>query len=372
MNQTANDTKMRGSCRCKTAAGFADNAKPKSSHEHASTTQRYRSASPTPPKIFLGHIPRGWRGTQKTIEHVQALIRAGAKDFYVRQKAIDILLEKQVKPKDYLAEIKALFEWVQQHIRYTKDTFQVEVLHSAKRMLELRAGDCDDMTILLGAMLEAIGHPVRLVLSGPDPLRQDLFTHIYLEVFHKGRWIPLDATMHYPMGWAPRTLVKKIIPIERRPTMMAEDMELQGMGGIGAVPDWLKGLIRAIRNEAIQPKDARVKSLWDLLRQRQLLRRSPWLKEMLHRTWYQGLLQARFRPRTTRRLVKRLRRLGILPPKLVSAAAYRPAGIRPVTRAAVQAARPVVLKPVASVRPATMQPVRPVQMKPAGMKAVGK
>ena len=326
---------------------------------------------PTTPKIYLGHIPTGWRGTQKTVEHVQALIRAGAKDFYVRQKAIDILLEKQVKPKDYLAEIKALFEWVQQHIRYTKDTFQVELLHSAKRMLELRAGDCDDMAILLGAMLEAIGHPVRLVLSGPDPLKPDLFTHIYLEVFHKGRWIPLDATMPYPMGWAPRTLVKKIIAIERRTNMIAEDLELQGIGDVGAVPGWLRGLIRAVRSEAIQPKDARVKSLWDLLRQRQLLNRSPWLKAVLRRIWNRGL-SARPHPRTARRIKLRLRRWGILPPISVSAAVHRSAGIRPVTRAAVQAVRPVTLKPVASLRPATMHPVRSVQMKPAGAKAVGK
>ena len=247
VNETKNDAKPVGSCRCKTAMGFAGDMKSRSGCEQAFPTQRHTSAPFTPPKISLGHIPAGWLGTQKTVEHVQALIRAGAKDFYVRQKAIDILLEKQVKPKDYLAEIKALFEWVQQHIRYTKDTFQVEVLHSAKRMLELRAGDCDDMAILLGAMLEAIGHPVRLALSGPNPLRQDLFTHIYLEVFHKGRWIPLDATMPYPMGWAPRTLVKKIIAIERRSNMMAEDMELQGIGGVGAVPDWLKGLIRTVR-----------------------------------------------------------------------------------------------------------------------------
>jgi len=154
----------------------------------------------TPPQIHLQTIPSGYLGTLKTVEHISDLIKQGAKDFHVRQTAIDILLQRAVKPKDYLGEIKALFEWVQQNIRYTKDTFRVEVLHSAKRMLELRAGDCDDMTILLGAMLEAIGHPVRLLLSGSDPLRQDLFSHIYLEVFHKGRWIPLDATMPHPMG----------------------------------------------------------------------------------------------------------------------------------------------------------------------------
>lgn len=153
--------------------------------------------------------------------------------------------------------------------------------------------------------------------------------------------------------------------------MMAEDLELQGIGAAMAVPDWLKGLIRAVRSEAIQPKDARVKSLWDLLRQRQLLRRSPWLKALLNRIWYQGLA-ARQRPRTTRRLKKRLRRWGLLPPKVVGVTTPRPAAMRPLTPVPMQAARPVVLKPVASVRPAATQPVRPVQMQPASMKAARK
>jgi hypothetical protein len=329
------------------------------------------------PKISLHKIPEGYSGTLKTIKHITRLIKQGAKDFHVRQIAIDILLRRAVRPKDYLGEIKALFEWVQQNVRYTKDPFRVEVLHSARRMLELRAGDCDDLAILLGAMLEAIGHPVRLVLTGPDPLRQDLFSHIYLEVFHKGRWIPLDATMPHPMGWAPRTSVKKVIAIERKSHMMAEDSELQGIGAAVAVPEWLRGLIRAVRGEAIQPKDARVKSLWDLLRQRQLLRRSPWLKALLHRIWYRGL-QARSRPRTTRRLKKRLRRWGILPPLAIpGAAAPRPATMRPLAPVPVQPVRPVAVKPVgltavASVRPAAMQPVRPVPMRPVSPTAVRK
>ena len=146
--------------------------------------------------------------------------------------------------------------------------------------------------------------------------------------------------------------------------MMAEDMELQGIGAAAAVPDWLKGLIRAVRSEAIQPKDARVKSLWDLLRQRQLLRRSPWLKAVLRRIWNRGLS----RPTSPTHdkaswkggcgaggSCRRCRQWG---------GAHRPAATRPLTRVPVQAVRPVALKPVASVRPAAMQPVRPVQMKP--------
>jgi hypothetical protein len=333
--------------------------------------RRYIVPPLTPPHVFLGRIPKGYPGTKRTVEHITALIRAGAKDFYVRQKAIDILLEKGVTPKDYRGEIKALFEWVQRNVRYTKDPFRVEVLHSARRMLELRAGDCDDMTILLGSMLEAIGHPIRLVLTGPDPLRQDLFSHIYLEVFHKGRWIPLDATMPYPMGWAPRTLVKKIIAMERRRNMVSQDLELQGVGAAAAVPDWLKGLIRTVRSEAIQPKDARVKSLWDLLKQRQLLGRSPWLKAVLQRIWSRGL-SARPHPRTARRIVRRLRLWGIWPPRSVSAAAPRPATTRPLAPVPVQPVRPVAVKPVGSVKPVSMQPVRPAPMQSGAPTAVRK
>lgn len=312
--------------------------------------RRYIAPPLRAPQIHLEQIPKGYRGTKTTVEHVNALIQAGAKDFYVRQKAIDILLERRVKPKDYLDEIKALFEWVQQNVRYTKDPFRVEVLHSAGRMLELRAGDCDDMTTLLGAMLEAIGHPVRLVLVGPDPLRPLLFSHIYLEAYYKGRWIPLDATMPYPMGWAPIGLVKKVIAI-RRANMVSQDTELQAIAGAVSAPNWLRGLIRAVGREGLQPKDARVKSLWNLLRQRQLLGRSRWLQAVLQRVWSRGL-PARPRPRTTARLTRLLRHWGILPGPRVSPTARSPILIRPV--------RPGTVRPV-QVRAVQR---RPVQMRP--------
>ena len=41
--------------------------------------------------------------------------------------------------------------------------------------------------------------------------------------------------------------------------MMADDGELGGIDSVVVVPAWLKGLIRAVRSEAWEPKDARVK-----------------------------------------------------------------------------------------------------------------
>lgn len=176
--------------------------------------KRYLPPPPEAPRVDRRRIPSGLQGAMTTAAHVGRLIRDGARDFYVRQKAIDILMERGVPAKDYLGEIDTLFRWVQRHVRYTKDPFRVEVLHSARRMLELKAGDCDDMTIVLGALIKSVGHPVRIVLTGPDPLRPDLFSHIYLEARHHDQWIPLDATMPYSMGWSPRTPVRQVLSIE--------------------------------------------------------------------------------------------------------------------------------------------------------------
>jgi transglutaminase-like putative cysteine protease len=143
------------------------------------------------------------------------MIRAGARDFYVRQMAIHIFRMFRVPPKDRVGEVTALFEWVRRNIRYTRDIFRTELLHSARRMLELRAGDCDDMTILLGALLRSTGYPVRLALVGFRRDRPHAYSHIYPEVFVRGRWIPLDATVRHPMGWSPPALWKRYCPIDK-------------------------------------------------------------------------------------------------------------------------------------------------------------
>ncbi len=173
----------------------------------------YSLSKPAPLRIQHASIPQGYRGTLATTRQIVRLIREGAKDFHVRRTAIRIFDAYSVPPKDFLGEIEALFDWVRRNVRYTRDIHRVELLHSPRRMLELRAGDCDDMVILLASMLEATGHPTRLVLVGSNPRKPRLFTHIYLEVLFRTRWIPLDPTMRKPMGWAPRAVRRKVVPV---------------------------------------------------------------------------------------------------------------------------------------------------------------
>jgi hypothetical protein len=266
---------------------------------------RHSFTMSTPPTVELERIPTGYAGTQRTVHRIGSLIRAGAKDFYVRQHAIDILISRLVPPKDYLGEIKALFEWTQRNIRYTRDPYKVELVHTARRMLELRAGDCDDMSIFLGALLESIGHPVRIVIAGANPLRPDQFSHVYLEVGCRGRWIALDPTMPFPMGWSPLSPVKRVFPLRRRSNMGQMDGFNQSV--IAPTPrSGLRGIVRAIRSEGLQPRDPRVRRLWYLARSRGVL--DDWLRNLLRRLWQNGL-PAGNRPRTADRIATVIRSL---------------------------------------------------------------
>jgi len=126
---------------------------------------------------------------------------------------------------------------------------------------------------------------------------------------------------------------------------------------------WLRSLMRGIRRDGLQARDPRVKALWDRLRSRQLLARSPWLRARLRYFWQSGLVM-RHRPRTTQQIVALLRSWGFLRPR-VSPLPFqarrviirRPYG-RPYGRP-LRRLRPVILRRVATVRPVGRGAARP-------------
>ncbi|QEU90454.1 transglutaminase domain-containing protein [Streptomyces kanamyceticus] len=264
-------------------------------------------------RITTYRVPSGPAGTARTAWHMRSLILQGGKDMYVRRRAVRLLKARGVRPKDYLGEIRALFEWVRRSVRYTRDPYRVELLHSARRMIQLRAGDCDDMTILLGALLQSVGHQVRIVLAGPDAGRPGLFTHVYPEAEYRGRWIALDATMPHPMGWAPDSPVKKVVPLRTRIStrrgnaMNAAEME-EPLGQLPTGP--AADLVEAVRQSGLPARDQRVRAVWDQLRAQGLLGSDPWVRQVLRRVWQSGL-PPRPRPRTAARLEAALQSLGL-------------------------------------------------------------
>lgn len=92
---------------------------------------------------------------------------------------------------------------VRDRIRYVRDIRGVETLHTAEQVIRQRAGDCDDKSLLLAALLESIGHETQFEALGPAPGR---FCHVLVKWWDVERkaWVPLETTAKVKAGWEPR------------------------------------------------------------------------------------------------------------------------------------------------------------------------
>jgi len=94
------------------------------------------------------------------------LIKQGASDDRIRSTAFRIL--QGVPEFNDMAEANALFTYVRDTIRYTRDPIGKDIFESPIYTLEKRSGDCDSTTVLLGSMMMAVGLPYRLKLVSKD------------------------------------------------------------------------------------------------------------------------------------------------------------------------------------------------------------
>ena len=119
----------------------------------------------------------GDRGTAETIAKIRKLVHQGMTDQYVNRTAIAIVRGGGIPQFDFGGEIRAIFEWVRRNIRFTRDIAGIETLRTASEILQVKAGDCDDInSVLLPSLLGTIGHHVRLVTISSDPTAPRAFS----------------------------------------------------------------------------------------------------------------------------------------------------------------------------------------------------
>lgn len=148
---------------------------------------------------------------------MRELTREGKKNPLVRQTAV--VLTQGLEQKDHIGEIKALFNFVKNRIRYVRDIRGVETLHTPEVLLKLKQGDCDDKSILLASLLESLGFQTRFIAVGFQPPVKNMFgnlqaqgySHVFPEVYLKGKWIPLETTEPVELGWSPKNTQSALI-----------------------------------------------------------------------------------------------------------------------------------------------------------------
>jgi len=155
------------------------------------------------PSVRRGRLPPGTAGTRVTLDMMRALARKGGQDVAVRERALAILRAAGVAGHDFAGEVRALFSWVRDRVRFVRDPAGVEWLQAPRYTLERGYGDCDDKATALAAMLLAVGHPAALRLRAVG-FRSGTLSHVYVLAKLAGRWVPLDPTWAgTPFGEAP-------------------------------------------------------------------------------------------------------------------------------------------------------------------------
>jgi transglutaminase-like putative cysteine protease len=161
-----------------------------------------------PISATLSGLPSGRAGTIATLKHMREYARAAvrAPDQMIRKTALEIFKRKGVPPRSWLAEIRALHEYVRDCIRYVKDPVGVELVGTPEATLTLGSGDCDDKSTLLAALMLATGHPCRFVAVGMNGAP---FSHVLVEAKSGDRWIPAETIIQKPLGWFPERVTSK-------------------------------------------------------------------------------------------------------------------------------------------------------------------
>ena len=96
-----------------------------------------------------------------------------------------------------ICQAKAMFYFVRDNFDYVSDPNAVEYIKTAKQSLMVGGGDCDDSSVLLANLLDAIGVSIRFVF---------IPGHVYVEANipealnrykDSDNWVVMDATCSY-------------------------------------------------------------------------------------------------------------------------------------------------------------------------------
>jgi len=150
-------------------------------------------------------IPSGLDGIRATLNYMRDYVNQYKTNKAIRELALQ--LTRDLPQKDFKGEVYALFNYVQNNIRYVKDVHNIETIQTPLKTLEYGQGDCDDKSTLLAALLQSLGHETRFHALGFKP---EHISHVLLEVKLHNSWLSLDTTEPHVMGWLPPQIKKSI------------------------------------------------------------------------------------------------------------------------------------------------------------------
>lgn len=173
-----------------------------------SGSQSLPRAGTLPTRTRLLGLSEGKAGAVQTLKHMRTLARDSLRepDQQVRESALSITSGAQ----GWIAQARAIQQWVQDNIRYIQDPYDdqggVELVQSPQKTLDYGAGDCDDQSVLVASLLSSIGHPSRFIavgFKGGDLSHVLTQTKVNNSGDDRRDWASVETIQCRPLGWFP-------------------------------------------------------------------------------------------------------------------------------------------------------------------------
>ena len=155
------------------------------------------------------YIGTGDTAIYRTVDKMKSIIKESSRNPYVREWAKNIVSRVEVNNKK--GEARAIFNFVRDFVRYTRDPLGFEYIQTPPVLLEdvrlyqggkgdRPVGDCDDMTVLSLSLLKSIGFEVAIKVVAFSNSKK--FSHVYGLVKIGHDWVPFDCVRPgMDMGW---------------------------------------------------------------------------------------------------------------------------------------------------------------------------
>lgn len=120
-------------------------------------------------------------------------------------RPVALRIVEGVPDRDHKAQALAIYDFVSANMRFVNDPFGVETLQTVPYLIQQMAagnawGDCDDFTVMFGALFRVLGFPVKIRRVKFKGMPQ--FSHVIPMAYIRGcGWYEFDATI--PAGEVP-------------------------------------------------------------------------------------------------------------------------------------------------------------------------
>ena len=165
------------------------------------------------------------RNLDDRMRHIIRLTQSGREDPRIRKATARVINRKCgdkwcLPEKDWDGEVRAIFNYCRNNVRYTRDIEGKDLYQAANRTLELKGGDCASYSILLGSMLLSAGYPVKFRVIRTNEAKS--WNHIFVlagvpmkstmaGASSELKWVSLDASVPKAPGWhAPMSMIGAI------------------------------------------------------------------------------------------------------------------------------------------------------------------